>query len=82
MHLGPDLLGVVGLDEAGCMMTSLPGSQSMGVVTLVLVARLQRVDDAQRTSAELVRPVEAGYERIRRIVFLGLSTLGRRRTGS
>jgi hypothetical protein len=50
-------------------MTSSPGIQSIGVVMRCLspVCRLSRT---RRTSA-LLRPVEAGYERIRRMVFLG-----------
>src|ERR1700735_5374546 len=53
-------------------MTSWPGTQSIGVVTLSL-SPVCRESTTRSTSAEL-RPVEAGYERIRRIVFLGSMT--------
>lgn len=56
----------------GWTITSSPGIQLIGVVTLYLspVIKLSR---ALNTSAEL-RPVEAGYERMRRMVFLGSMT--------
>jgi hypothetical protein len=56
----------------GWTMTSSPGTQLMGVVILYL-SPVWSESTMRRTSAEL-RPVEAGYERMVRIVFLGSMT--------
>lgn len=53
----------------GCTMTSSPGTQLMGVVMRCL-SPVWSESRTRRTSAVL-RPVEAGYERIKRMVFLG-----------
>ena len=53
----------------GCTMTSSPGTQLIGVVTRCL-SPVWRESSTRRTSAVL-RPVEAGYDSIRRIVFFG-----------
>lgn len=51
------------------MCKNLPGTQLIGVVILCL-SPVWRESTMRRTSAVL-RPVEAGYERIVRMVFLG-----------
>ena len=54
---------------AGCTMTSLPGTQLMGVVTRNL-SPVWSESTMRSTSAEF-RPVDAGYERMARMVFFG-----------
>jgi hypothetical protein len=56
----------------GWTMTSSPGCQLIGVVTLCL-SPVCRESIMRRSSLEL-RPVEAGYDRIVRMVFLGSMT--------
>lgn len=47
----------------------LPGTQFIGVVTLFLSPVCK--ESTTRNTSAVLRPVEAGYERMRRMVFLG-----------
>ena len=53
----------------GWTMTSSPGTQLMGVVILCLSPVCS--ESTTRSTSAVLRPVEAGYDRMSRIVFLG-----------
>lgn len=53
----------------GCTITSSPGSQLIGVVTLCLSPVCS--ESTIRSTSAVLRPVLAGYDRIVRIIFLG-----------
>ena len=54
---------------AGWTMTSSPGTQLMGVVILCLSPVCS--ESTTRSTSAVLRPVDAGYDRMSRIVFLG-----------
>ena len=88
IDLRPDVLSVLGLDAwvdndivtykgsvlSTCRMhsRSLPGTQLIGVVTLCLSPVCN--ESTTRSTSAVLRPVEAGYDKISRMVFFGSIT--------
>ncbi len=68
LKLGNSILACSSLTD-GAIITSSPGSQLIGVVTLCMSPVCS--ESTIRSTSAVLRPVEAGYERIVRILFAG-----------